>query len=168
MEIDQDCREVIAARMREGYLHQAEIWKDVSEFQASPDTLAQGCGGGFPCQAAVICFIHELNAWQNRPLANLTCAWQGISCGGKQRGLRDPRSSLLRHVFRVFDTIPSKQRPKTLTKCSFISCSMETLFFRPSRRFLYLENVKSILTKQKDMQKVMHYLVQAQRQTAID
>ncbi|CAK9116298.1 unnamed protein product [Durusdinium trenchii] len=69
VEIDQDCREVIAARMREGYLHQAEIWKDVSEFQASPDTLAQG-------------------------------------------------------------------------------------------RFLYLEDVKSILTKQKDMQKVMHYLVQ--------
>ena len=37
-------------------------------------------------------------------------ACQGISCGGSQGGLDDPRSSLLRKVFETFDKIPADKR----------------------------------------------------------
>lgn len=33
--------------------------------------------------------------------------------------------------------------------------------FVPARKFIYLENVKSILSKQEDMKKVMHFLTKA-------
>ncbi len=37
-------------------------------------------------------------------------AGQGISCGGNQEGLQDPRSGLLKECFKVFDQVPEKQR----------------------------------------------------------
>ncbi len=37
--------------MNEGFLHKGGLWDDVTKFEASPETEAEGCGGGFPCQA---------------------------------------------------------------------------------------------------------------------
>ena len=85
---------------------------------------------------------------------------QGISCGGHQQGLQDPRSALLKHVFKIFDQLPEPQRPGQTVRCAkpIVLCLIFTIL---SRQFIYLENVKSILSKQKHMMKLMRFLVQA-------
>ena len=53
VEICPYARSILSARMTEGFLHAAPIHEDVKVFRASPTTPAEGCGGGFPCQAPV-------------------------------------------------------------------------------------------------------------------
>lgn len=112
VEINHFAREVLKKRMDEGFLHKADIHDDIRTLKVSNETEAEGCGGGFPCQ--------------------------GISCGGSQGGLDDPRSSLLRKVFETFDKIPADKR-----------------------KLIYLEHVKSILSKASAMQTVMKFLIKA-------
>ncbi|CAK9054620.1 unnamed protein product [Durusdinium trenchii] len=105
------CRKILQLRMDEGLLHRAEIHPDVCTFDASKSS-ADGAGGGFPCQ--------------------------GVSTASIQKGLKDRRTQLVTHIFRVFDTLPSQHQ-----------------------RFLYFENVKAILGKKQSMRSLFNYIVQA-------
>lgn len=91
--------------MDEGFLHKAEIHDDIRTLKVSKETEAEGCGGGFPCQARFSCKAHLFKKFD---VHWLYC--QGISCGGSQGGLDDPRSSLLRKVFATFDKMPAHKR----------------------------------------------------------
>ena len=53
VEKDEPCRAVLRSRIADGMLHRAPIHHDVTQFDDhSVGALeAQGCGGGFPCQA---------------------------------------------------------------------------------------------------------------------
>lgn len=98
---------VLALRMAENLLPKGKIWEDVTTMDASNST-AVGAGGGFPCQAGFVCqmlfyvFLHIVQT-------SIVC--EGVSCGGAQRGLLDSCSALVRWIFHVFDSLPTKQQP---------------------------------------------------------
>jgi|Cyp2metagenome_2_1107375.scaffolds.fasta_scaffold78722_2 hypothetical protein len=46
--------------MDEGFLHKADIHDDIRTLKVSNETEAEGCGGGFPCQARIMCKVHLL------------------------------------------------------------------------------------------------------------
>ena len=50
VEIDEYCTKILELRMDDGLLHTCPISADVTSYDAST-TDAEGCGGGFPCQA---------------------------------------------------------------------------------------------------------------------
>ena len=84
VEKDDDCVQVLRSRIDDGLLPAAAIHRDVATYVPPADTLACGAGGGFPCQ--------------------------GVSTAGNQAGLKDSRTSLVCHIFRVFDALPGSQR----------------------------------------------------------
>lgn len=51
VEINAYARSILKLRMDEGFLHHGGIWDDVLKFDAPEGTVAQGVGGGWPCQA---------------------------------------------------------------------------------------------------------------------
>ena len=51
VEINVYARSILKLRMEEGFLHRGRLWDDVLTFDAPEGTVAQGVGGGFPCQA---------------------------------------------------------------------------------------------------------------------
>ena len=57
VEIDPYARSVLRSRMEDGLLHPGKIWDDVEQFKAPAGTKAVGCGGGFPCQAGLRCYL---------------------------------------------------------------------------------------------------------------
>ena len=95
---------------------------------------------------------------------------QGTSCGGAQLGLGDVRTGLLPHIFRVYDSLgprgPSCHIGSKLYMCCL--CCSGTQFVvgflvvvQHARKFLFLENVKSILSRAKNMPEIMAYIIQA-------
>lgn len=102
----------------------------------------------------------------------LSC--QGVSTASAQGGLKDKRTGLVKHIFRVFDTLPQKQQPRTQGSgfcrvCGFAVysqwCSLTVvfgIFLAPflMRRFLYFENVKALLGKKQSMRNLFHYVAQ--------
>lgn len=75
-------------------------------------------------------------------------------------GLLDARSALCKHIFRVFDTLPTKRQPETqsayLSSCNGFS----KRFFAHMRKLIFLENVASLLGSRDEMRKLFHYLIQ--------
>ncbi|CAE6928461.1 scrFIAM [Symbiodinium sp. CCMP2456] len=69
--------------MKDGLLHTAKVSEDVCQYNGT-HTDAVGCGGGFPCQ--------------------------GVSVAGHQAGMSDARTGLVRHVFRIWDTLQPQRR----------------------------------------------------------
>ncbi|CAE8728392.1 unnamed protein product [Polarella glacialis] len=87
-------------------IHQCPIYDDVMDFSPVAVKLtAKGVGGGFPCQ--------------------------GISKAGKQKGLSDERTQLIRQIFIIFD--------------------------ESGAEFIYLENVGALLGG--SMKPVMEYII---------
>ena len=92
--------------MSDGLLPKCPIWENVQTFNGST-TSAQGCGGGFPCQADAVFVL----SWKLTGFCLFTCkfdfplACQGISQAGRQAGLEDLRSYLVTENFRVYDTL---------------------------------------------------------------
>ena len=81
VEADARNREVIAARMADGFVPRAKVYPDVCTFSPSGSELAsKGVLAGFPCQ--------------------------GVSQAGLEGGLSDPRTGLLRECWRIFDSLP--------------------------------------------------------------
>lgn len=122
VEKNEFCQKILRARMADGLLHKAEIHEDVCSYNAATSG-AQGCGGGFPCQARVGCFqrivtstrsslsqtCHFPNCLEQSWILFMSCG-QGVSTAGKQHGLSDPRTKLVHPIFRVFDTLPRDHR----------------------------------------------------------
>ena len=70
---------------------------------------------------------HRSWSWRRVPMSGRVClsdaflcffqivqtsiVCEGVSCGGAQRGLLDSRSALVRWIFHVFDSLPTKQQP---------------------------------------------------------
>ncbi|CAE7711724.1 scrFIAM, partial [Symbiodinium microadriaticum] len=80
VECNERCRDVILARQLDLMASPGPVHRDVITFQPSGNEQgAVGVIGGFPCQ--------------------------GVSQAGYELGLDDPRSSLLTHYFRIFDTL---------------------------------------------------------------
>jgi site-specific DNA-cytosine methylase len=85
-------------------LHRAEIHSNLETFDGST-TGAVGAGGGFPCQAWAM-FSHP---GKNGIQILYPSSVQDISQAGNQEGMAGARSSLVKHVFRVFDTLAKGQ-----------------------------------------------------------
>ena len=97
--------------MRDGLLHAGPIHGDVATFEAGPGCTARGCGGGWPCQAtrpSVWRMLHEMGGR----------AAQGISRAGRQAGLKDHRSNLLKHIFRIYDSLNASRSLSVFSRVS--------------------------------------------------
>ena len=57
--------------------------------------------------------VHETLCTLVKNISELPLLCQGISTGGYQEGLQDCRTGLLVHTFRIFDSLPAKQRRNT-------------------------------------------------------
>ena len=90
--------------MKDGLLHMAKVSEDVCQYK---QTDAVGCGGGFPCQAGLECLRlpHVATAVQFA-----ICHSEGVSVAGHQVGMQDARAGLVRHVFRIWDTLQPQRR----------------------------------------------------------
>ena len=89
VEINTYARSVLRSRINEGFLHPGQIWEDVTEFKASPETEAEGCGGGFPCQAGQslqrLQPLHHLVFLVVLFLSQVLCEMCTTTCCGKSR-----------------------------------------------------------------------------------
>ena len=103
VECNDFCKSILRLRMSDKLLHAAEIHSNVETFDGSTSG-AVGAGGGFPCQAWSRIFL----AMQGMCVLYLSSV-QDISQAGSQEGMAGARSSLVKHVFRVFDTLPGGQ-----------------------------------------------------------
>ena len=82
VEKDAFCCEIIQQRIRQGLAHAGPVYKDIQTFvPSSMEAKAKAICGGFPCQ--------------------------GVCRAGGQRGVHDPRTGLIREVFRLVDLCPS-------------------------------------------------------------
>ena len=106
VEKDDYCQQVLQARTHDGLLDAAAIASDVPSSKIA--SLADGLTAGFPCQ--------------------------GVSKAGHQLGLHDPRTSLIKHVFRIMD-----------------------LLIR--LRFVLLENVNALLSGKRAMHAMWLYIL---------
>ena len=129
---------VLRARQKEGFLPECGIANDVRGYKPSGAALeAEVLTGGFPCQANssesgnvyltcfLMCFYSlETALFQNLlmlfPCSSSVCKLiarflanrgQGVSAAGRQQGLKDGRSSLIRELFRVYDVMPRASGP---------------------------------------------------------
>ena len=96
VEIDEYAQAVLKARISDNMLHRGPIHADIKVFTPQPSTLAEGLRGWIPLPG-------KLDAFQAR-------FFQGISCGGRQEGMGDGRTSLLKYIFKIFDALPEQQR----------------------------------------------------------
>ena len=89
VEVGTYARSVLRSRINEGFLHPGQIWEDVTEFVASPETEAEGCGGGFPCQAGQslqrLQPLHHLVFLVVLFLSQVLCEMCISTCCGKSR-----------------------------------------------------------------------------------
>lgn len=93
VECNSYCRDVIEARMSDGYIARAPIYEDMAVYAPTGEESAcNGIIGGFPCQAPTSLF----DGLVQKPS-------QGVSRAGAQKGLQDPRTSMVEHIFRVLD-----------------------------------------------------------------
>lgn len=99
VECDEYCIRVLKARQTEGVLSDAPIWTDVTTYEPTgSDLAATVVAAGFPCQVGI-------RSKSFTVLHSALCC-QGVSGAGKQLGLLDGRSSLVKEPFRVFDRLP--------------------------------------------------------------
>ena len=91
------CRDVIAARVSEGHFGKnATIHDNVETFELSAvGERVSGLTGGFPCQAGLLYMSSFIQS---------SCC-QGNSRAGLKRGLSDPRTALVSHFFRLWDSV---------------------------------------------------------------
>lgn len=112
VERDSYCSEILKLRMSEGLLHKADVWDNVETFDGA-NSNALGAGGGFPCQARVVVLSVSSHFFVNAVLELLRLIInlldQGISQAGFQLGLSDSRSVLVKHCFRIFDSLPQRR-----------------------------------------------------------
>ena len=135
----------------EGFLHKAEIHDDIRTLKVSKETEAEGCGGGFPCQARFSCKAHLFKKFD---VHWLYC--QGISCGGSQGGLDWSTQQL---ASKGFCNLWQDAGPQKVGLQSFDNFLWTSTLL--ARKLIYLENVKSILSKATAMQTVMKFLIKA-------
>ena len=88
---------------------------------------------------------------------------EGLSSAGHQQGMRDQRSALCRHIFRVADSLPKLPAPQfaaflKLSIWTFIAPCWCVLFFR---QVMVLENVKALLSQQTGCRATLNFLIQA-------
>ena len=102
VESDDFCRQVLARRQQDGFLHCGPIHEDVRKFTAEAYP-ASGILAGFPCQARQHLF----------PILRFVCfRFQDISQAGSQAGLAGARSSLVAACWKIYDTLPPARRQK--------------------------------------------------------
>ena len=108
--------------MEDGLCHKAAVYEDVASYvPTGPELQAAGITGGFPCQATQFldaacdfdgCLIVDFMSFLWR-----LCG-QGISRSGKQKGLADDRSNLVRHIFRLLRVSTSLRSDRMFTEAS--------------------------------------------------
>lgn len=104
VECDQFCQKVLRARMEEGCLPKVGISPDVSTFSPKgQQKRAKAICAGFPCQVTSLESFHGLSCW-------VAFIAQGISAAGRQGGLGDWRSALVKEIFRIGDECPELYR----------------------------------------------------------
>ena len=81
---------------------------------------------------------------------------QGISTAGHQLGMRDGRSSLIREIFRIYDSLPRASDAWRGHRPDFIFASLSPGFLL--RRGLVLENVAALLSSQDNCRQVFNYV----------
>ena len=112
--------------MTEGSLDKCPIYDDVTSFvPTGPASGAEAVSAGWPCQVAASVSTRWHGWFVNffNPLAVLKFA-QGISSAGSQHGMADGRSSLIKHVFAIFDKLPRGPDAKKFPLCSItLPCS---------------------------------------------
>ena len=161
VEINPYARAVLQKRMQEGFLHEGSIHDDVTTYQVPRGTKAFGAGGEFPCQAGHSRCFAFLIWWRFllyfyllhvRPSGNLLW-WTPTRASG-------PEKCFAQAGVQNFRSTPRATKAGQTVKCAkpVVLC---LIFAISSRQFIYLENVKSILSKQKDMMKLMRFLIQA-------
>ena len=98
------------------------------------------------------CFLRVLALW-----SELLSSLQGVSTAGHQLGLGDGRTVLIKEVFRIWDTLPRRLLGNPML---FRFQCLRRAFVR---QFLFLENVKAILTENENMHGLMRFLIEASR-----
>ena len=112
VEVSKPAQAVIRARIRDGQLDNAPIFDDVRTFNAKEFRgKVLVLKGGFPCQASAadpatqICVCGCVDGLLASPLAETDPVhvgpWQGVSRSGKQLGMDDPRTGLIKEMARV-------------------------------------------------------------------
>ena len=83
VEKDPLCREVIAHRMSDGLTAVGPVYQNIETYRPSTvqEQSAVAITAGFPCQ--------------------------GVCRAGKQKGVGDPRTGLIKNVFALLDMAPS-------------------------------------------------------------
>ena len=94
VECNEACQQIISQRMDDGLADRAPLYSDVQGFSLKalaemPDGLALG----FPCQAGHVCSRASVR--------------QGVSRAGRQRGMSDPRTGLVRELWNKWDENPA-------------------------------------------------------------
>eukprot|EP00435_Cladocopium_sp_Y103_P004174 s3581_g1.t1 len=133
----------------------------VTAFQIPSRTPACGARGGFPCQAGLghgFGFFDNVAALVIFPVSEHLLGRESLVVAtNKGFWIREVLCSSMCSRFSI-----SSQRAKGAGRQSGVPSLPYCLTFAiRSRQFIYLENVKSILSKQKDMKKLMRFLIQA-------
>ena len=152
------CQHVLKSRMQDGCLHEGRIHDNVETFTAPAGSIARGCGGGFPCQAACRNSIQLLS--------EATCSVRGLGFSSseiKLRGYRKPATRMewrtgerpSSHTFSVSGTRWTQRGAACCDGClRFVGVLADR------RCFIFLENCAALLGTKDSMQGVMHYLIQ--------
>ena len=108
VERDTFCQEILMHRMLEGHLPNVPIFDDVESFKGTPWIgEIDGITAGFPCQVLLSClYVEVLDPVLLICIPSVLLIyfrWQGSSKAGKRLGVRDPRTGLVCHLFRILD-----------------------------------------------------------------
>ena len=114
MEKSPFCQKLIAQRIADGLCDPGVIHSDITTVHArdlGPNIT--GYLAGFPCQAWGLVDFALARA-PDFPESIAKSPDQGISRAGGQRGLDDDRSSLVTHLFRLWDEAEAAGHPLNL------------------------------------------------------
>ena len=106
------CQAVIRCRMDDKLIRKAAIFPDVTTFTPTGDLLkCEGYTLGFPCQAVgetPHCSL-AVGVGETPHLFCLSIMFsgQGVARCGRGEGLFDPRTGLIKELFRLLDLTPS-------------------------------------------------------------
>lgn len=93
--------------MADGLLEKGPIYSDITKFVPSAELskVILGMIGGFPCQVHHVNQL-ELGVFFSSVFLLFHLLFQGSSRSGKRLGLSDPRTGLIREMFRLIDVCP--------------------------------------------------------------
>ena len=147
VESNDFCRKILTQRAAEKLLPQAPIFGDVTTFDIASvhgaDAPVTGLLAGFPCQARVM-FL-----WLNMLHFFQMC--QGVSKAGRKKGLKDDRTKLFKHCWRVWDAA-SPELILNSNNMFVVVCPSSALL----RKWMWLENVVNLLSL--DLREVFQYI----------